>query len=332
MNPAPEIDGAELLSWAAAAEQMSRHPVAKAVVAMAHKAKLELSQPDYFEEVPGKGVMAVVDGHRVLVGRKSWLSSEGVNLDSLRDDAEPEGLSLLYVAGDGLPLGWIGLEDRVRPEARAAIEQLWTQKVREVAMITGDRWPVARRVAKEVKCSKVQAEAFPADKVDLVHALRQQGYKVAVVGDGVNDAPALAAGDLSIAMGAAGSDIAINSANIALMNTDLRRLPFLMLLSHEANRVVRQNLMVGIIGIVVFMTLAAMGWLTPIWSAVLHNVGILFVIFNSARLVGLGSHLHVVPEDTSVAVARLERVDLGETEPAGHGIGRPVSRGAYQGR
>lgn len=312
ISPAPDVDGAELLSLAAAAEQMSNHPVAKAVVAMAHRAKLEPLQPDYFEEVSGKGVMAIVDGRRILVGRKSWLAAEGVDLTPMEDDAEPDGLSLLYVSSNGAVLGWIGLEDRIRVEARITIEQLRTRKVREVAMITGDRWPVARRVAKEVRCSHVQAEAFPADKVDLVRTFRQQGHKVAVVGDGVNDAPALAAGDLSIAMGAAGSDIAINSANIALMNTDLRRLPFLMELSHEANRVVRQNLMVGIIGIVVFMTLAAMGWLTPIWSAVLHNVGILFVIFNSARLVGLGGHLHALPEETNTAVARLERVDTRE--------------------
>ena len=314
INASPDVDGAEILSFAAAAEQMSRHPVAKAVVAMAHKAKLELTQPDYFEEVAGKGVMAMVDGHRVLVGRRNWLAAKGVNLDPLRDSAEPEGLSLLYVASDGLPLGWIGLEDRIRPEARAAIEQLWKQNVREVAMITGDRWPVARRVAKEVKCSQVQAEAFPADKVDLVRMLRQQGHKVAVVGDGVNDAPALAAGDLSIAMGAAGSDIAINSASIALMNTDLRRLPFLIQLSREANRVVRQNLMVGIAGTVVFMILAAMGLITPIWSAVLHNVGILFVIFNSARLVGMGGHLHVGLGKGSAAVMKMERVAAREVE------------------
>lgn len=320
INAAPGVDGAEILSLAAEAEQMSRHPVAKAVVTMAHKAKLQLAQPDYFEEIAGKGVMAIVDGHRVLVGRKNWLTAEGVSLDPLRDCAEPEGLSLLYVASDGLPLGWIGLEDRIRPEARAAIEQLWTQKVREVAMITGDRWPVARRVAKEVKCSQVQAEAFPAEKVDLVHNLRRQGHKVAVVGDGVNDAPALAAGDLSIAMGAAGSDIAINSANVALMNTDLRRLPFLIQLSREANKVVRQNLMVGIAGIVVFMVLAGMGLLTPIWSAVLHNVGILFVIFNSARLAGLGTHLHVRLEDTGMAITRLERMDAREAKPTGHSV------------
>ena len=170
-------------------------------------------------------------------------------------------------------------------------------------------------LAKEIKCSQVQAEAFPADKVDLVRMLRQQGHKVAVVGDGVNDAPALAAGDLSIAMGAAGSDIAINSANIALMNTDLRRLPFLIQLSREANRVVRQNLMVGIAGIAAFMILAGMGLITPIWSAVLHNVGILFVIFNSARLVGLGSHLHGGAENASAAIAKLERIAAHELEP-----------------
>ncbi len=161
-----------------------------------------------------------------------------------------------------------------------------------MVMITGDRWSVARRVAKEMGCTEVQAEALPADKLELVSAMRKQGHRVAVVGDGVNDAPALAAGDLSIAMGAAGSDVAINSANIALMNTDLKRLPFLVHLSRRTSAVIHQNLLFGVLFIIGFLIMAGMGKILPIWGAVLHTVGATFVIFNSARLVRLGEELH----------------------------------------
>jgi Cd2+/Zn2+-exporting ATPase len=181
-------------------------------------------------------------------------------------------------------------------------------------MVTGDRWSVARRVAREMGCSDVQAEVLPADKLELVDALKKQGHWLAVVGDGVNDAPALAAGDLSIAMGAAGSDVAINSATIALLNNDLRRLPFLVRLSRQTIRVVHENLVLGISFIVVFLILAAMNILTPVWGAVLHTVAATVVVFNSARLVRFGEELHAAAEAETAGEAgrpRLERVAVG---------------------
>jgi Cd2+/Zn2+-exporting ATPase len=309
--PAPEVDGAELLAAAASAEQMSRHPVARAVVQVAKKAKIALSEPSEFEEVSGLGVRAVVEGDRVLIGRKTWLTEQGVDFAAMTDEkfAEPEGLSTLYVVRGQRLLGWVGLEDRTRAEAREAMQQLRDLGIREIAMITGDRWSVARRVAREMGCTEVQAEALPKDKLDLVAQMRAQGHNVAVVGDGVNDAPALAAGDLSIAMGAAGSDVAINSANIALMNTDLKRLPFLLYLSKQTSRVIHQNLLFGLLFIIAFMTLAGLGWLTPIWGAILHAVGATFVIFNSARLVRLGEELHVGEgAEAAAPQAKVERV------------------------
>jgi len=294
MMPAPDVDGAELLAAAGALEQMSRHPVARAIVAIANKARVDLPEPDTFEEVPGLGVLGKLDGRDVAVGRRNWLAERGVNFDSMSDEkyAEPEGLSTLYVVRDGMVLGWIGLEDRSRAGARAAIDQLRDEGIDEIVMITGDRWSVAHRVAHEMGCTEVQAEALPADKLELVGAMRKRGYKVAVVGDGVNDAPALAAGDLSIAMGAAGSDVAINSANIALMNNDLKRLPFLIHLSRQTSKVIHQNLIFGAMFILAFMVGAGLGKIPPILGAVLHMVSASIVIFNSARLVRLGEDLH----------------------------------------
>ncbi|MCD4824481.1 MAG: cation-translocating P-type ATPase [Phycisphaerae bacterium] len=313
MMPAPHTDGEELLATAASAEQMSHHPVARAVVAIAKKARVELLKPSKFEEKSGLGVVATIAGAEIYVGRKTWLAERGVDFTSMDDSkyAEPEGLSTLYVVRDDKLLGWVGLEDRTRMEAKVAVEQLRNQGIREIAMVTGDRWSVARRVAKEMGCTEVQAEALPADKLELVGAMRQAGQKVAVVGDGVNDAPALAAGDLSIAMGAAGSDVAINSANIALMNNDLKRLPFLIELSRRTSTVIHQNLLFGVAGIIVFMVMAGLGKIHPIWGAVLHTVGATFVIFNSARLVRMGEHLHAADEkQQQVAKPKVERVPV----------------------
>lgn len=310
MMPAPDVDGAALLTAAGSMEQMSRHPVARAVTEIARKAKVELIRPADFEEKSGLGVQGTLDGVEVRVGRKNWLAEMGVDFSSMQDEkyAEPEGLSTLYVVRGGTLLGWIGLEDRTRNEARAAMEQLRALGMRELAMITGDRWSVARRVAKEMGCTEVQAEALPADKLDLVAAMREQGYTVAVVGDGVNDAPALAAGDLSIAMGAAGSDVAINSANIALLNNDLNRLPFLIELSRRTSAVIHQNLLFGVIFIIAFMVMAGLGKIVPVWGALLHTVGATFVIFNSARLVRMGEHLHRNDAKSEKAAPKVEHV------------------------
>jgi len=173
------------------------------------------------------------------------------------------------------------------------LAELRSVGMKELIMVTGDRWSVAHRVAREMGCTEVQAEVLPADKLVLVDALKAKGHKVAVVGDGVNDAPALAAGDLSIAMGAAGSDVAINSATIVLMNNDLRRLPFLIRLSRRTMSVIHQNLIFGVVFIVLFEILAGMGMLTPIFGAMLHMFAATFVIFNSARLVRFGEDMHL---------------------------------------
>jgi Cd2+/Zn2+-exporting ATPase len=293
MMPAPDVDGVELLQVAATAEQMSKHPVARAVVDVSRKANLSLARPERFEETMGMGVEAGLNGHVYRVGRSAWLRDQGVDMSILDnpDYAEAEGISVLYVARDAQCLGWIGMEDRTRNEARDALADLREQGVRQLVMVTGDRWSVARRVAAEMGCTDLQAEVLPAEKLALVDKLKADGHKVAVVGDGVNDAPALAAGDLGIAMGAAGSDVAINSASIALMNNDLSRLPFLLKLSKATTKVIYQNLIFGVLYIVVLLVLAGFGGLPAMLAAFLHTVSSAIVIFNSARLVRFGEDL-----------------------------------------
>jgi len=276
---------------------MSKHPGAHAMVKIARQAKLELMSPDNFEEVSGKGVAANVDGSAVMVGRSSWLAERGVDISVMQNPeyAEPEGLSVLCVACDGKLIGWAGLEDRTREEAREALDELQELGTRTLIMVTGDKWSVARRVAGEMGCTDVHAEVLPHQKLAIVDELKAKRHRVAVVGDGVNDAPALAAGDFGIAMGAAGSDVAIKSASIALMNNDLRRLPFLIRLSRATTRVIWQNLFFGITFIVALLILGASGHLNPMAAAFLHMVSSAVVIFNSARLVRFAEHLKSSP-------------------------------------
>ncbi len=294
MSPLEDVDGAELLEAAASVEQHSRHPVAQAVARVAERANLPLKNVRNFKETPGKGVVGTLGDSRVIIGRASFLEDQGLDLSDIRGEkheAATGAMSMLYVAKDGRCIGWLGLEDKTRPEAQQSTAELRELGVKRLSMLTGDRWSVAKKVAGELGCTDVQGECLPEQKLRLVEMLRDEGHTVAVVGDGVNDAPALAAGDLGIAMGAAGSDVAINSASIALMTEDLSRLPFLVRLSRRLRTVIVQNLIFAAVFVVVGLVLAGLGFLEPVIAAVLHNVGSFIVIFNSARLVRFGENL-----------------------------------------
>jgi Cd2+/Zn2+-exporting ATPase len=293
LAPLGDTKPADLLRLAASAEKYSNHPTAKALAQLAAEAGVPLLEPKDFSETAGRGIKARVEGASVFVGRAQWLRDNGVQQDFMKsvDLNETEGWSLIFVARDGVCIGWVGLQDQTRREARESLAELKESGVRRIAMISGDRQAVATRVALEIGCEESQGECLPQNKVEFVRAVKAKGYKVAVVGDGVNDAPALAAGDIGIAMGAAGSEVAIHSATIALMNNDLRRLPFLVKLSQSTRTVINQNFLFGIVFIIGGMTLAALGRVPPVMAAALHTAGSLIVVFNSARLVRKGEEL-----------------------------------------
>ena len=302
LAPLGETKPAELLRVAASAEKYSNHPTAKALAQLAGEAGVPLAEPKDFAEAAGRGIKAKVDGAEIIIGRAQWLKDNGVKDDFVKsvDLNETEGFSLIFVARNGQCVGWVGLQDQTRPEAREALAGLKENQVRRIAMVSGDRQPVATRVAREIGCEEVVGECLPQNKVEFVRQMKSRGYRVAVVGDGVNDAPALAAGDMGIAMGAAGSEVAIHSATIALMNNDLRRLPFLVKLSRQTRAVINQNFLFGVCFIIGGWTAGAFGYLNPIIAAILHNAGSLVVVFNSARLVRLGEELEpfqVVPAE-----------------------------------
>ncbi|MDD5139713.1 MAG: cation-translocating P-type ATPase [Verrucomicrobiales bacterium] len=302
LMPIGETKPAELLRFAASAEKYSNHPTAKALAKLAGEAGVPLAEPKDFAETAGRGVKAHIDGAVILVGRAQWLKDNGVTESFMKsvDLDEAEGWSLIFVARDGHCIGWVGLQDQTRTEAAEALADLKAAGVRRIAMISGDRQAVATRVAAEIGCEEAQGDCLPQNKVEFVRAMKLKGYKVAVIGDGVNDAPALAAGDIGIAMGAAGSEVAIHSATIALMNNDLRRLPFLVKLSRSTRAVINQNFVFGIVFILVGWTTTTTGVIGPIIAAMLHVAGSLIVIFNSARLVRKGEELeHFHPEATT---------------------------------
>ncbi|MFZ0829101.1 MAG: cation-translocating P-type ATPase [Verrucomicrobiia bacterium] len=302
LTPLGETKPAELLRVAASAEKYSNHPTARALALIAGEAGVPLAEPQNFTETAGRGVKADVGGAKVLVGRAQWLKDNGVTEDFVKsvDLNETEGWSLIFVASNGKCIGWVGLQDQTRAEARESLAELKAAGVRRIAMVSGDRQAVVTRVAAEIGCEEAKGDCLPQNKVEFVRGIKAKGYRVAVIGDGVNDAPALAAGDIGIAMGAAGSEVAIHSATIALMNNDLRRLPFLVNLSRSTRTVINQNFIFGVVFILVGWTTTATGYIGPITASILHVTGSLIVIFNSARLVRKGEELeHFHPEQVA---------------------------------
>ena len=293
LTPAEGVEPAELLADSAAAEQMSKHPAARALQEVAKEANLTLPATDNFKETPGKGVTALVNSAEIIVGRDTFLKENNIDITNVPDPAlhEEQGFSTLYVAKNSKCIGWIGLQDKTRPQAQHAVTELLGLGIKRITMLTGDRDEVANRVAAELGCTDFKAKCLPQDKLSIVEQIKADGHTVAVVGDGINDAPALAAGDLGVAMGAAGSDVAINSASIALMSNDLKRLPFLVRLSRKTRGVINQNLGFGVLFIILGIIAGAAAWLPTIYAAVLHFVGSLIVVFNSARLVRYGEEL-----------------------------------------
>ena len=276
--PAPGVAEGDLLARAAALEAQSTHPIARAVLAEAERRGLDFARDLPVEETAGLGLRSGA----VAAGRRRWLETLGVVIPP--EFAESATASTLYVAADGAFLGALHLADTLRPETPAAVAGLRRIGVEDFVMLTGDNAAVGETVAAQAGMTRHRANCLPEEKLAEVEALKAAGRSVLVVGDGINDAPALAAGDLGIALGALGSDVAIKTADIALMGNDLRHLPRFLVLSDRTLRVINQNLLWGFLFIVCFIAISALGLVSPIVAAFLHEFSAFFVIFNSARL------------------------------------------------
>ena len=287
LNGLPEI---EVLRLAAVAEKFSEHPVARAVVHAAHARSLRIPDPEDFESLHGMGVRSTTEGHVLLLGRLQLLVERGLilprDVELRADELASPGRTVIGIANGFEVAGLLALEDVVRDDAQAAVMRLNALGVKTV-LVTGDNWATAEQVAAHLGISEVYAETLPQQKVEIVKRLQAEGQVVAFVGDGVNDGPALATADVGIAMGLAGTDVAIETAEIALLADDLSKLPHLLELSRQAIRAIKQNLVfsLGVLGAAVVLTIP--GILNPVTGALLHELSSIPVIANSARLIGL---------------------------------------------
>jgi len=272
----------ELLALVAAVEQHSTHPIARAVVAAAQDRQLEIADAEDVQEEHGHGLLGRVGQFDVVVGRATWLKAQAIDIPKKQKNFDD--LSALHIGVNRKLAGIIYLSDTVRAEAKGVSADLREGGVDHLMMLTGDRRTVAESIAEHVGMTEFEADCLPERKQDAVRKLKTDGRKVMVVGDGVNDAPALAAGDLSMAMGALGSDVAIQTADIALMASDLRRVPHFLALSDKTLRIINQNMLCGFVFIGAAIVLSGVGLIPPIAAAFVHEFGAFFVIFNSARL------------------------------------------------
>ena len=289
LGPVDGVEPAQLLMAAASVEVHSNHPTALAIQKLAKEVNIKIQEVSEFKETPGTGVEAVIGGKTTLVGRAIWLKKFNIALPEMKPE-DTRGMSVVFVAQNGKLMGWIGFRDQIRPESAEAIRNLKEQGVERCAMVTGDRESVAEGVAAKLHIDEFKGDCLPEGKVEYIEELKKNTL-VAFIGDGVNDAPALAAGDLSIAMGAIGSDIAINSASIALMTNDLRRIPMLVGLSRKSNSIIHQNVAFGLLFVLCGIVLSVFGWMGPIAAAMLHTMSTLVIIFNSARLLRAGEEI-----------------------------------------
>ncbi len=288
--PLNGMDERDLLCLAAVAEKFSEHPLGRAVVQAATACGLSISDPEEFTVLPGLGVQTQIDGTEVILGRPRLLAEQGIVVDREIEvragSLAAVGRTVILAAQSGKVIGMLVLEDTLRPEAKEVIVRLKKLGVRTV-LVTGDNTTTAERIATDLGISEVHAEVLPEQKVEIVKQLQAEGRIVAFVGDGVNDGPALATADVGVAMGLAGTDVAIETAEIALLSDDLAKLPHLIGLSRQAMHAIRQNLVFSLGVLAIAVGLAIPGILSPVTGALLHELSSIPVIANSARLIGV---------------------------------------------
>ena len=281
------LDEKELLYWASIAEKRSEHPLARAVTEKAGELGLSIPHPQSFENFRGKGVKVQWNSKTIIVGSAELMKNEGIQVSEsakgLLESKQSEGMTPLLVALDHRLLGIISIADTLREGAKDAIDKIREQGVSEIWMLTGDSALVADRIGRELGV-RYEAKLLPEEKVLAVKEWKRKGRVVAMIGDGVNDAPALAAADVGIAMGAVGTDVAIETADIALMTDELEQIPTVVRLSRKALRVIKENIVFAILFNTVLVLLSAEGRMTMILGAVLHQASSLLVILNSMRL------------------------------------------------
>jgi Cd2+/Zn2+-exporting ATPase len=287
------LNGAEpdrLLRVAGAVEQQSNHPLAQAVVRMAREKGLELPPADGLENVTGRGVKSELEGQEVLIGSLKLFREAGdgrapdEELVQVVERLENEGKTTMAVSHGRHFLGVLALADRPRPGVKETLQALLELGVQKLVMLTGDNEDVARQIGKEVGVTDVRADLLPDQKLEAIKELQQEHGSIAMTGDGVNDAPALATATVGIAMGGAGTAVALETADVALMADDLGKLPFAVGLSRASRAIIRQNLAIslGVIGLLIVSSV--LGLVALSGAVVLHEGSTILVVLNALRL------------------------------------------------
>ena len=277
----------DVLQMAAIAEKYSEHPLARSVMALAKERGIETADPDEFNIEIGMGVKAKCNGKNILVGKEDFLRNEGVPIDEgiekIVAEQTHQGRTVVLVANDKHAVGVIAIADEIRPQTHRAVAALKAMGIK-ITMLTGDNHRVAASVAEQISVDSFQADLLPEDKLLFVKNLQSQGQIVGMIGDGINDAPALALADVGIAMGTAGTDVAIETADVTLMNDDLSRVVEFMEMSKKVLLRIKLNIFFSIIYNVVGLTLACFGMLSPVLAVIFQEAGCVTVVFSSALL------------------------------------------------
>ena len=280
------FDKEDIYRLTACAEQLSEHPLGKAVVGCYKKeVRTELPVTEHFEMIPGHGVLAQAEGRQILAGNPKLFEKYGVKF-SVPGEAQKymkQGCTMIYLAADGVFAGYLALADTLRKESAAMIDSLTAQGIRPV-LLTGDHENAAQAIAGQLHIGSVRAECLPEDKLNTIWDYQAKGMAVCMIGDGINDAPALKKADVGIAMGGVGSDIAVDAADIVLVDDEVKELPHLTALSKRMMRTIKMNMTFSMTLNFIAIVLAITGTLNPVVGALVHNAGSVLVITNSAFL------------------------------------------------
>ncbi|MBW7990425.1 MAG: cation-translocating P-type ATPase [Planctomycetes bacterium] len=283
-----DMSEVEVLRLAAIAEKYSEHPLARSVTTRAKECDITVPDPYEFNIEVGMGVTAQLDGKKILVGKNRFLRDKGVSITEYIEQAVSEqteqGRTAILIANNMKPVGLIAIADEIRSQTPHAIASLKAMGVKNITMLTGDNHKVAKAVAEEIGVDDFQAELLPEQKLQFVEKLQKQGHIVGMIGDGINDAPALALADVGIAMGAAGTDVAVETADVTLMNDDLLRVVNFMGMSRKVLLRIKLNILFSIIYNVIGLVLASLGMLTPVLAVIFQEAGCVTVVLSSTLL------------------------------------------------
>lgn len=281
------ISETDLLSLAASAEAKSEHPLGKAIVAYARAKEIPVMESTAFTMTTGRGIFAEVDNRKLLCGNEKFLTENGVSIDnkmqSTLERLRTQGKASVLIAKDQKCIGVIALSDVLRPEAKDMVSRLSDMHTRTV-LLTGDHQKTADYFAQQVGISEVRSELLPEEKVRNIEKLQAENHKVCMIGDGVNDAPALKTADVSVAMGSMGSDIAVDAADVALMSDDISKIPYLKRLSNATVKTIKASITLSMCINFAAIVLSLMEILTPTTGALVHNAGSCFVVLIAALL------------------------------------------------